>query len=46
MIEMLISMYQAVGNGEFEAVTDHVERLTGTPPETVESYLGRVVRKA
>lgn len=43
MIEFLTSMYRAVDNGEFEIVTDHVERLTGTPPESVESYLRRAV---
>jgi len=40
-IEILTSIYRAVDNREFEAVSDHVERVTGTPPETVESYLRR-----
>ena len=43
LIEVWISMYRAVDNGEFENVTDHVERLTGKPPESVERYLRRVV---
>ncbi len=44
MIEVLTSMYRAVDNEEFDIVTDHVERLTGTPPESVESYLRRTWR--
>jgi NAD(P)H dehydrogenase (quinone) len=42
MIEILTSIYRAVDNGEFSRVTDHVERLTGRPPEAVEDYLRRV----
>ena len=45
LIEVLTSMYRAVDNGEFEKVTDHVERLTGTPPEPVESYIKRAVQR-
>lgn len=41
MIQVLTSLYRAVDNGEFATVTDHVERLTGTPAESVESYLRR-----
>ena len=41
LIKILTSLYHAVDNREFETVTDHVERLTGTPPETAESYLRR-----
>jgi NAD(P)H dehydrogenase (quinone) len=44
MIAILASMYRAVDNGEFETVSDHVELLTGTPPESAESYLTRVVQ--
>jgi|GEM_PF-106808 len=38
-IEILTSLYRAVDNKEFKAVTNHVERITGTRSETVESYL-------
>jgi NAD(P)H dehydrogenase (quinone) len=44
MARLLLTMYHAVDNGEFETVTDHVEKLTGTPPEIVESYLRRTVQ--
>ncbi len=44
MIEVLTSLDRAVDNGEFATVTDHVRRLTGTPPETAESYLSRTAR--
>ncbi len=43
LIDILISLYRAVDNHEFETVTDHVERLTGTPPEAAEDYLRRVL---
>jgi NAD(P)H dehydrogenase (quinone) len=43
MIAILTSLYHAVDNKEFERVTDHVELLTGTPPETAESYLARKI---
>ena len=43
VIEVLASMYRAVDNGEFEHVTDHVERLTGSPPQTVAAYLQAVL---
>ncbi len=39
IIPMLTTLYHAVDNGEFEQVTDHVEKLTGRPPEPVASYL-------
>ena len=42
-IEILTTLYRAVDNKEFENVTDHMEKITGSPPETVESYLQRVV---
>jgi len=42
LIPILTSLYHAVDNGEFGTVTDHVERLTGTPAEDAESYLRRV----
>jgi len=42
MIEILISMYRAVDNGEFSLVTNDVERLTGKPAEETESYFRRV----
>ena len=41
IIPLLISLYRAVDNGEFEAVTDHIERLTGTPPLSPAEYLRR-----
>ncbi len=41
MIVTLTSMYRAVDNGEFETVTDHVEKITGKPPERIEAYLQR-----
>jgi NAD(P)H dehydrogenase (quinone) len=44
LVQILVSMYRAVDAGEFERVTDHVERLTGTPAETVEACLKRAVR--
>jgi NAD(P)H dehydrogenase (quinone) len=43
-IQVLTSLYWAVDNGEFEHVTDHVEILTGSPPESVEDYLRRTVK--
>ena len=39
MVQVLISMYRAVDNGEFEQVTRDVEKLTGRPPQTVQDYL-------
>ena len=39
MIEIIATLYQAVNNGEFEKVTNHFEKLTGHPPESVESFL-------
>ncbi|MEQ9409170.1 MAG: SDR family oxidoreductase [Fuerstiella sp.] len=44
IITTLLSMYQAVENGEFEEVTDDVESLTGTPPEPIEIFLRRSFR--
>lgn len=43
LIALLISLYHAVDNREFEKVTGHVAEITGRPPETAESYLRRVV---
>lgn len=40
-IQLLLTIYWAAENGEFELVTDHVERLTGRPPERIEDYLMR-----
>lgn len=40
-IDILISLYRAVDNKEFEKVTNHVELITGSRPETAESYLRR-----
>ncbi len=39
IIPVLTSLYHAVDNGEFEQVSDHVEKLTGRPPEVAASYL-------
>jgi NAD(P)H dehydrogenase (quinone) len=41
MIKVLNSLYRAVDNNEFATVTDHVEELTGSPPEKTGSYLKR-----
>ena len=38
LIQTLLSMYRAVEQGEFEAVTDHVETLTGTPAATLGEF--------
>jgi len=38
---MLVTLYHAVENREFEKVTDHVLRLTGKEPESIENYLRR-----
>ncbi len=43
LIPILTSLYHAVDNGEFEAVSDHVRQLSGAPAETAASYLGRVL---
>jgi hypothetical protein len=40
---VLLSIYHAVEAGEFAAVTGHVERLTGSAPESAEAYLSRVL---
>jgi len=40
---VLLSLYHAVEAGEFATVTDHVERLTGSAPESVDAYLSRVL---
>ena len=45
LIEILLSMYRAVDNGEFARATDHIERITGVAAETVESYLRRTVTR-
>jgi len=34
-----ISTYTAIAAGEFDVVTDHVERLTGHPPIGVREFL-------
>jgi NAD(P)H dehydrogenase (quinone) len=39
LIPMLTTLYHAVDNGEFELVTDHVEKLTGRPPQDAASFL-------
>ena len=43
MVEVLVSMYRAVDNGEFERVTGDVEELTGRPAQTVQTYLNSVL---
>ncbi len=43
LIEILITLYRAVDNKEFENVTDHIEQLTTAPPENAESFLSRTV---
>jgi NAD(P)H dehydrogenase (quinone) len=39
LIPILTTLYHAVDNHEFEKVTDHIETLTGRPPEDAASYL-------
>ncbi len=41
LIEILTSIYWAVDNGEFARATDHIERLTGSAPESPQTYLSR-----
>ena len=41
LIPILTSLYHALEAGEFATVTDHVEKLTGRPAETIESYMTR-----
>ena len=43
MIPVLTSLYRAVDNHEFAAVTHDVELLTGAPAEHAENYLLRMV---
>jgi NAD(P)H dehydrogenase (quinone) len=43
LIEILISLYRAVDNGEFATVTDHVERTSGAPAQKAEDYLRRTL---
>ena len=43
LVEVLVSMYRAVDNGEFERVTGDVEELTGRPAQTVQTYLNSVL---
>jgi len=43
LIEVLVSMYRAVDNGEFARATDAIERITGVAAETAEGYLGRTI---
>ena len=40
---VLASMYRAVDHREFEHVSEHVELLSGSPAEPVESYLRRAI---
>lgn len=42
----LVTLYHAVAAGEFERVTDHVETLTGRPPERLETYLARHLKRS
>ena len=46
LIELLITMYRAVDNREFELVTDHIERLTGSGPQPIAGYLRAQLRRA
>ncbi len=39
--DALLSLYHAVAAGEFDFATGDIETLTGTPPESVVSYLER-----
>jgi NAD(P)H dehydrogenase (quinone) len=39
---LIASLYRAIENGEFELVTNHVEVLTGRPPESAESFIRRM----
>lgn len=39
LIRILVTMYRAVENGEFECVSRDVEVLTGEPPQPVADYL-------
>lgn len=41
---ILTSMYRAADRGEFERVSDHVERLTGSPASTVADFLRDAVQ--
>ncbi len=41
LIRILVSIYHAVDNHEFEETTDHVERLSGIAPERAVDYFGR-----
>jgi NAD(P)H dehydrogenase (quinone) len=43
MVRVLVSMYRAVDNGEFERMTGDVEELTGRPAQTAEAYLNSVL---
>ena len=43
LIEVLVSMYRAVDNGEFARATDAIERITGAAAETAEEYLRRTI---
>ncbi|MBA3797896.1 MAG: SDR family oxidoreductase [Actinomycetota bacterium] len=40
-----ISTYTAIAAGEFDVVTDHVERLTGHPPIGVPAFLSRYMQR-
>jgi len=43
-VDVLVSIYRAVENGEFANVTGHIEDLTGKPPEKVGEYMKRRLR--
>lgn len=43
LVEILVSLYRAVDNKEFDTVSDHIERITGAPPERAEDYLRRTL---
>ncbi|QDV07817.1 Quinone oxidoreductase 2 [Planctomycetes bacterium Poly30] len=45
LVEVLVTMYRAVDNGEFGRVTGDVEALTGRPAQTVRAYLDSVLRR-
>lgn len=42
---VLLSLYKAIERGEFDGANDDVEKLTGTPAETVASFFGRTLKE-
>lgn len=46
MIGILVSMYRAVDQGEFEEVTDDIQSLTGQPPMSALEYFQERCRSA